>query len=47
MPVMDGMEATKNLKQMEKEGKIKHVDIVALTANIKTNHYLYWDCGME
>lgn len=33
MPIMNGMQATKNLKRMMNEGKIPEIPIVALTAN--------------
>jgi len=33
MPVMDGIEATKLIKEYEKEKKLAHVPVVALTAN--------------
>jgi len=36
MPVMDGYETTRNLRQLMKEGKIPEISIVALTANNST-----------
>ena len=33
MPVMGGFEATKILKKKMREGEIKEIDIVAVTAN--------------
>lgn len=33
MPIMDGIEATKNIKKYEKENNLPHVPIVAFTAN--------------
>jgi len=34
MPEMDGFEATKNIRKIEKERGVKHTPIVGLTANI-------------
>lgn len=33
MPIMDGFEATKKVLEYEKESKLKHIPIIALTAN--------------
>ncbi len=33
MPIMDGFEATKNVREYESKNKYKHIPIVALTAN--------------
>ena len=36
MPVMDGVEATHKILEYEKENKLSHVPIIALTANVVT-----------
>jgi CheY-like chemotaxis protein len=33
MPEMDGFEATRNIRQMQKQGNLKRIPIIALTAN--------------
>ena len=48
MPVMTGVEATKEIIQYEKEHKLKHTPIVALTANpIQRNQEKYFKQGMD
>jgi CheY-like chemotaxis protein len=48
MPVMDGVEATKMIVKYEKEHKLKHIPIVALTANvIDSDREMYLSIGMD
>ncbi len=48
MPVMDGLEATKNIRIYEKEHHLKNITIVALTANaFKEDRDLCFDAGMN
>lgn len=35
MPIMDGLTATRAIRDMEREGKIAHVPIIAVTANTR------------
>ncbi|WP_139683648.1 response regulator [Vibrio tasmaniensis] len=47
MPVLDGFEATKQIRALE-EGSSKHVPIVALTANVvQRDKHLCFDVGMD
>jgi signal transduction histidine kinase/CheY-like chemotaxis protein len=48
MPIMDGVEATKEIIQYEKSNHLKHIPIVALTANtIKSDREKYLSIGMD
>jgi two-component system, sensor histidine kinase and response regulator len=48
MPVMDGIESTKNIRQLEKTHKKRRIPIVALTANaIKGDMERYIEVGMD
>lgn len=48
MPVMDGLESTRNIRAYEKEHSLKHTPIVALTANaIKGDKERYLESGMD
>ena len=48
MPVMDGLEATKNLIAYEKEQGESHTPIIALTGNVENTHMQkYSDAGMD
>ncbi|MCF7506846.1 response regulator [Vibrio sp. L3-7] len=47
MPVLDGFEATKQIRVLE-EGSSKHIPIVALTANVvQRDKHLCFDVGMD
>ncbi|SBS64311.1 hybrid sensor histidine kinase/response regulator [Vibrio atlanticus] len=47
MPVLDGFEATKQIRALE-EGTSKHIPIVALTANVvQRDKHLCFDVGMD
>ncbi|MDN2666318.1 response regulator [Vibrio sp. 14N.309.X.WAT.E.F5] len=47
MPVLDGFEATKQIRAIE-EGSSKHIPIVALTANVvQRDKHLCFDVGMD
>ncbi|NOJ11830.1 response regulator [Vibrio splendidus] len=47
MPVLDGFEATKQIRALE-EGSSKHIPIVALTANVvQRDKHLCFDVGMD
>ncbi len=47
MPIMDGYEVTKALKEMMKKNEISNIPIVALSANDKEfNVHCYKECGM-
>ncbi|MEZ9393639.1 response regulator [Vibrio splendidus] len=47
MPVLDGFEATKQIRELE-EGSSKHIPIVALTANVvQRDKHLCFDVGMD
>ena len=48
MPIMNGIEATKKIVEFEKEEKIPHTPIVALTANaLKTDRERFLSSGMD
>ncbi|SFV56925.1 BarA sensory histidine kinase (= VarS = GacS) [hydrothermal vent metagenome] len=48
MPVMNGMEATQAILEYETEYKLKHIPIIALTANaLKGDREKYIDAGMD
>ena len=48
MPIMDGVEATKRIIEYENEHRLKHIPIVALTANvIESDRDLYLAVGMD
>ena len=48
MPVMDGVEATKQIKQYETENGLKHVPIVAVTANaLKGDREKFMGAGLD
>jgi signal transduction histidine kinase/CheY-like chemotaxis protein len=48
MPIMSGLEATKKILEYEKENNIKHIPIVALTANvIESDREKYLSSGMD
>lgn len=48
MPIMDGFEATKKIRQLEKENKMNHTFIIALTANAtKEDQEKCYKCGMD
>ena len=50
MPVMDGLEATKAIRKLEKKrsGEKKHIPIIALTANaMKGDRERFLDAGMD
>ena len=48
MPIMDGVESTKRIIKYEKENKLEHIPIVALTANvIKSDRDMYLSIGMD
>lgn len=39
MPIMDGLMATRRIRQFEREGKFtKHLNIIAITANARKEH---------
>ncbi|KAH8678670.1 hypothetical protein BGZ60DRAFT_503765 [Tricladium varicosporioides] len=39
MPVMDGLECARNIRELEKEGKLtRHVEIIATTGNARDEH---------
>ncbi|WP_299689923.1 response regulator [uncultured Vibrio sp.] len=47
MPVLDGFEATKQIRELE-EGSSQHIPIVALTANVvQRDKHLCFDVGMD
>ncbi|MEZ8613561.1 response regulator [Vibrio sp. 10N.222.51.C8] len=47
MPVLDGFEATKQIRALE-EGAAKHIPIIALTANVvQRDKHLCFDVGMD
>lgn len=46
MPIMDGLEAIKKIREFEKENKLKPISIIALTADaIKNHQQQYFDSG--
>lgn len=48
MPVMDGVEATKQIKQYETENGLKHIPIVAVTANaLKGDREKFMGAGLD
>ena len=48
MPVMDGVEATKQIKQYETENGLKHIPIVAVTANaLKGDREKFMAAGLD
>ena len=48
MPIMSGLEATKKILEYEKDKSIKHIPIVALTANvIESDRKKYLSSGMD
>lgn len=48
MPIMDGIEAIKKIREFEYEKNIKPINIVALTADaIKTHQQQYIDVGFN
>lgn len=48
MPIMDGILATQKIKQYEEQYKLKHIPIIALTANAITgDKEKYLDLGMD
>lgn len=48
MPVMDGVEATKQIKQYELENKLNHIPIVAVTANaLKGDREKFMGAGLD
>lgn len=48
MPVMNGMEATQKILEFEKENNLKHIPIIALTANaLRGDREKYIDAGMD
>lgn len=48
MPVMDGIEATKQIKQYEQENNLKHIPIVAVTANaLKGDRERFMSQGLD
>ena len=42
MPIMDGIECTKRLRVMMKEGKIPYIPIIAITANPAREVIIYF-----
>ena len=46
MPVMDGLEATKQIKLKIEAGEICYVPVIALTANVKYEKNEYIATGM-
>ncbi len=48
MPNMNGIEATKNILQIEKDNNLKHTPIIALTANsLKGDRERFLEAGMD
>jgi len=48
MPIMDGFEATRNVCKYEQENKLKHIPIIALTANaMKGDREKCIEAGMD
>lgn len=48
MPVMDGFEATRRIRELEAEGKIRPAKIIAMTANVfKQDREKCFDAGMD
>jgi len=48
MPVLNGMEATKEILEYEKEGNLNHIPIIALTANaLVGDREKYIDAGLD
>jgi len=48
MPVMDGFQATMGIRKFERDNKLKHTKIVALTANaVGAEREKCFDAGMD
>lgn len=48
MPVMDGIEATQNIRAIENKTKRKHIPIIAMTANVYDEDLkIYKEAGMD
>jgi CheY-like chemotaxis protein len=48
MPVMDGLACTRRIRDLEREGKVRHVPIIAVTANSRLEQMeIAMDAGMD
>lgn len=49
MPVMDGLSASREIRSLEKSGKLtRHVEIIAITANVRKGQVdLALDAGID